>query len=168
VFLVVDFEFADRSVGKYSAAPKINAGNMMAVSFASIAAKQAVVEAAIHRLEGCELLVRALRDFFSTARSEGAFASTYLRKKSSAPKIPIDISGSGTVTHATDSVCAGCSANKAAASNTAARSRNNFHTSQASSTATATCFVMLSRCHPQGESSLSMKLIRSQRIKIGR
>jgi hypothetical protein len=82
--------------------------------------------------------------------------------------MPIDINGSGTVTHATDSACAGCIANSVAASSPATRSRSSLHASSPSKSATAAWLVMLSRCHPHGDNSLSMKFTLIHKINTGR
>src|SRR5215471_21622126 len=88
-----------------------NTGKIMAVSLANKAARHAPAEASNHQTEGLTTTLRmALRRFLLDRDCEGwliAIQLKYRRNRSTAARTATDISGSGTVTHATDSVCAG-------------------------------------------------------------
>src|SRR5437763_2271277 len=93
-----------------SAMAKSMAGNTTAVSFAIIAARQAVADAISHPAErrAVESLRICLRDFLcdflAGAELSAEARSAYPRYRNRVPSTAADISGSGTVTHATDSV----------------------------------------------------------------
>ncbi len=153
---------------------KSPAGQTIAVSFAISAAMKAAAEAMIHAADGRDLeLPRiCLRDFLCDLPASNCpradMRTAYSRYRSRLTSKAEDISGSGTVTQATDSVWAGCSANKVVASNAATRSRSSFQTSSPSKTATDRCFTTLSRCHPHGDISLRMKFSLNHNTKSGR
>ena len=162
------------SKGSTRTTTKRTAGQMMAVSFAISAAMKAATEAMSHATEVCDLVLAWMRfwDFLrGLPASDCAPATTrsaYSRYRSKLTSKAPDISGSGTVTHATDSVCAGCSANRVPATNAATRSLSSFQTNSPSKTATNRCFATLSRCHPQEDVSLRIKFRRNQTRKSGR
>src|SRR5579862_6562471 len=146
----------DLSAGTNTAIAKRIGSKTMAVSFE----RSAIIKTNTEPISQpttewpCLGAFRSLRDFLLDFVVDGAVLaedSANLRYKRTLPRIAADISGSGTVTQATDSVWAGCIANRAPASNAAVRSRSNLQTSVPSNTATSKCFAMLSRCHPQGD-----------------
>ena len=102
----------------------------MAVSFTKSAAKQTDADEIIHAAApvGVDSLLRAvLRDFFPWSLMPRNPVAC-LRYRSAAPNMHADIKGSGTETHATDSVWAGCRANRVAATNAAVAGPVRFET----------------------------------------
>src|SRR5215469_783786 len=149
-----------------------NTGKIMAVSLANKAARHAPAEASNHQTEGSARALRmALRRFLVDRAREDwliPIQLKYRRNRSTVARTATDMSGSGTVTHATDSVCAGCSAKSPAASNAATGSRNSAQTVIPRRPATETCFTILRKCHPAEDTPARMKLIRNHKINSGR
>ena len=149
-------------------------GQTMAVSFAMSAAMKAAREEMSHAAEDrdVDLLRMCFRDFLCDLPSPGCSRadprSAYSRYSSRLASKAADIRGSGTVTHATDSVCAGCSANRVPATNAATRFRSSLQTSNPSKTATDRCFTTLTMCHPHGDVPLRMKFSLNHTTKSGR
>src|SRR5438270_5370186 len=99
---------ADCTDGMHRAIPKITAGNMMAVSLLSNAARYNPADPISQSDEVLETEdVRGLGDFLCSTSGLAEMNSAYLRYMRSAPSSPAAMSGSGTVTQLTDSVCAG-------------------------------------------------------------